>query len=104
MQHIFNVAIDMDDERIIKAVSEKAEREILKMMCSKVEEIIYQKDYWGGTKSQNLNPLRDMVGKKVEEILKENKDYILNEAAKILADRLLRSKAGKALLEKEEEK
>ena len=102
MQHIFNIAIDMDDERIIKAVSEKAEREILNMMCSKVEEIIYQKDYWGGTKSKNLTPLRDMVGKKVDEILKENKDYIINEAAKILADRLVRTKAGKALLEREE--
>ena len=102
MQHIFNIAIDMDDERIINAVSEKAEKEIIKTMCSKVEEIIYKKDYWG--KKASLDPLRDMVNKKIDEILKENKDYILNEASKILADRLLRSKAGKALLEKEEGK
>ena len=29
MQHIFNIAIDMDDEKIIKAVCEKAEGKII---------------------------------------------------------------------------
>lgn len=104
MEHIFNIAINVEDEKIVKTIEEKAEREIINMMCSKVEDVIYQKDYWGGRKSKNDQPLREMVGRKVEEMLKENKDVILSEASKILADRLFRSKAGKALLEREEGK
>lgn len=96
MEHIFNIAINVEDEKIVKSIEEKAEKEVIGMICSKVESIIYQKNYWG--KKDDLSPLHDMVNKKVDEILKEKKDYILSEAAKILADRLLRTKAGKALV------
>lgn len=98
MEHIFNIAINVEDEKIIKTIEQKVESEVIKMICSKVEDIIYQRSYWG-TNNKDMSPLRNIVNKKVDEILKGNKDYILAEAAKILADRLLRTKAAKAILE-----
>ena len=103
MEHIFNIAINVEDEKIIKRIEETAEEQVINMICEKVESIIYEKNYWKKKGDNDLTPLREMVGKKVEEMLKENKDVILNEAAKILADKLARSKAGKALLEVKEE-
>lgn len=100
MEHIFNIAINIEDEKIIKTIEESAERQVIKMICSKVEDIIYQRSYYSRNSKPDLSPLRHIVECKVDEMLTENKNYILNEAAKILADRLFRSKAGKALLEK----
>ena len=100
MQHIFNIAIDIEDERIKQMIEEQAKSEVIKMICSKVESVIYGRNYYGTQVNKNdLSPVRDMVSKKVDEVIKENKDFILNEAAKILADRLSRTKAAKALLE-----
>ena len=105
MEHIFNIAINVEDEKIVKRIEETAEAQVIDMICSKVEDIIYEKNYWKKKSNNDLTPLREIVNKQVEDILNKNKDYILNEAAKILADKLARSKAGKALLEvKEEEK
>ena len=98
MEHIFQFAINVEDEKIVQTIEQQAERQVIGMICSKVEDIIYQKSYYG-TNKKDISPLRNIVNKKVDDILKENKDFILAEAAKILADRLLRTKAAKAILE-----
>jgi hypothetical protein len=99
MQHIFNIASDIEDEHIKNMIEEQAKSEVIKMICSKVESVIYGHYYGTQVNKNDLSPLRDMVCRKIDETIKENKDYILNEAAKILADKLLRTKAAKALLE-----
>lgn len=40
-----------------------------------------------------------MIKERIDVILEENKDLILSEASKILADKLARSKAGKEILQ-----
>lgn len=100
MEHIIQIAINVEDDRIVKTIEANAERKVIEMICTKVEEIIYAKDYWGSSVNKKDNsPLRNMVSAKVDATIKENKDFILAEAAKILADRLLRTKAAKAILE-----
>lgn len=100
MQHIFNIAIDMDDRRIVDAVSEKAEEEILKKLLGDVESVIFDHRGW---KSSETDPkMRDglsrLVTEKFEEFLNENRDEIFDRAGKHLADKLSRTKAAKDLL------
>ena len=39
-----------------------------------------------------------MISAEIAKILEENKEFVLSEASKILADRLARSNAGKEIL------
>ena len=43
MEHIFNVAISMDDDRIKETVANKAEREIIANLTREVGCVIFQK-------------------------------------------------------------
>ena len=99
MEHIFQIGINVEDEKIIKAVEQSAEKEIIKMLCEKVENIIYERNYWRRHGDKDDTPLREMVKEKIDAILAENKETILKTASDTLADKLARSKAGKAILE-----
>lgn len=103
MEHIFNIAINMDDERIKQTVAEKAEKEIMANITREVGRVIFERSgYYNGygqNKGYNENHLSAWASGMFEDFLKENKDAIINAAAKELADRLARTKAGKAILE-----
>lgn len=101
MQHIFNIAIDMDDKRIVNAVCERAESEILKKLEHDVEDTLFS--HRGGWSSDRWNPnkrdgLSDILQDKFDEFLNKNRDDIIDRAEKYLAERLARSKKGRELL------
>ena len=98
MEHIIQLAISVEDERIVKRIEEQAEAHVLKEITNKVEAAVYERRYSYSSRPNN-EPLKQMIRDCIDTILSENKDFILQEASKILADRLARSKAGKALLE-----
>lgn len=95
MEHIVQFAISMDDEAIKAAVSKNAEKKITEDIQKSVEAIIFNSDWYGKVDKRSLS---DWAERKVEALLAENKDIILELAAEKLADKLARSKAGKALL------
>lgn len=105
MQHIFNIAIDMDDERIKQAVADKAEKEIMANITREVGRVIFQRSsyrynsYGQKDNGYNENYFSDWAKGAFNDFLKENKEAIIKGAAKELADRLARTKAGKAILE-----
>lgn len=105
MEHIFNIAINMDDERIKEAVATKAEKEIMANLTREVGRVIFMRSgyYSSDKKGYNENHLGAWAEGIFEEFLKKNKDAIIKATAKLLADRLARSKAGKAILENLEE-
>lgn len=101
MQHIFNIAIDMDDERIVKAVSSRAEEEILKKLTNDVEDSLFNHRGWG---SDRFNPnMRDGLSETMKdcimEFIGENQEEILDRAGKFLAERLARTKKAREVLE-----
>lgn len=98
MEHIIQIAIGIEDEKIVKRVEETAERQIIETLTDRVENVISEKRGWYGNKEKDYTPLKDMVSEQIAKILDENKDFILSEASKILADKLERSKAGKEIL------
>lgn len=106
MEHIFQVSINMDDERIKQAVADKAEKEIMANLTREVGRVIFAKydPYYNNSrgtreKGYNENCLSGWSKMQFEQFLKDHKDEIISGAAKELADRLARTKAGKAILE-----
>lgn len=106
MEHIFNVAISMDDDRIKETVANKAEKEIMANLTREVGRVIFEKTSYGGYYNSsgnkigyNENRLSDWSKMQFENFLKEHKDEIIAGAAKELADRLARTKAAKAIFE-----
>lgn len=103
MEHIFQVAISMDDDRIKESVANKAEKEIMANLTKEVGQIIFEKtsyyEYGRNNKGYNPNCLSNWAKMQFEQFLTDHKDAIIAGAAKELADRLARTKAAKAILE-----
>lgn len=99
MEHIIQMAISVEDEKIVKKVEETAESQIIQMLTEKVENVISEKRGWYGKSERDYTPLKNMVSEQIAKVLEENKDFILSEASKILADKLARSKAGKEIIQ-----
>ena len=97
MEHILQFGINIDDNAIVMAVKEKAEKEIIEKLTSEVGAKIFQKEYYA--KKYNPNCLSSWTEDLVVKFLYDHKTEIVDAAAKVLADRLVRTKAGKAILE-----
>lgn len=98
MEHIIQMAISVEDERIVKKVEETAENQIIQTLTDRVEDVISEKRGWYRD-DRDYTPLKNMVSEQIKRILEENKEFVLLEASKILADKLARSKAGKEILQ-----
>lgn len=97
MQHIFNIAIEIEDERIVQSIEKNVEEKAVKMITDKIEDRICEKSYYG--RVNNYRPLENMVASRIETILADHKDLVLEKAAEKLAEKLARSKDGKAILD-----
>lgn len=102
MDHIFNIAIHMDDEHIKEQVALKAEKEILANLTKEVGQAIFERTsyytYSNSNKGYNPNHMSDWAKMQFDKFLNDHKAEIIAGAAKELADRLARTKAGKAIL------
>lgn len=97
MQHIFNIAIEVEDERIIQSVEKNVEEKIVKTLTDKIENRICARSYYGRV---DYKPLEAMIAARIDVILADKKDFILEKAAEKLAEKLARSKDGKAILDR----
>lgn len=99
MEHIVQFAVGIDDNAIVKLVTEHAEKEIIKDLKQDVINKIFQADYY----RTNADPKRDKLSwtaeKLIREMFAENEQVIIDKAAALLADRLARTKKGKAILD-----
>lgn len=97
MEHIVQFAIGIDDEAIKKNISEHAEKTITEQLLNDVEKIVFDTDSWGRT--VNKNRVSSFTERQFEKFLEDNRGDILEIAGKYLADKLVRTKRGKELLE-----
>ena len=97
MEHIIQFAISMEDEAIKAQVAKNAEKAIIENIQKDVEAKVFEIDRWCG--SQRKIKLSEWTERVVEAFLEKHKDKIIDLAARLLADKLARSKAGKAILE-----
>lgn len=95
MDHLVQFTISIDDAHIAKMVEEKAAKaltdEVLKIVKA---EIGTPRDYYS-------NGMSDKALREFRELLDVNKDYIVQEAAKEIANRVMKSKKSReAVIEK----
>lgn len=98
MEHIVQFAIGIDDEAIVKRVTENAEREIIDDLRQKVANRIFQKSYYSKNADPDRDPLTDFAKGIITSVIKDNKDAIIDKAAEHLAKCLAKSKRGKEIL------
>ena len=97
MEHIVQFGIGIDDEAIKKSVTQHAEKAIIEQLINDVERIIFEKDVWG--KTVNKNKASDFVERHIDKFLEDNRDIIIELTSKYLAEKLVRTKRAKEILE-----
>ncbi len=102
MEHIVQFAIGIDDEAIKRNIETNAEKTVIDNITKDITSLICDGGYYNSFQPysrENLGKLKAMVERRVDVVIESHKDIILEMAADKLADKLARSKAGKALLE-----
>ena len=96
-EHIIQLAISIDDGKIIAGVEEAARKQIINNLQKELMLAVFNPKYYG-REEINVSDPKEWVRSRFELFLESHKDEIIGAAAKQLADKLVRSKAGKALL------
>lgn len=77
MQHIFNVAIEFEDEHIQNMIYDKAEKEVIKKVILDVENAIYEHSCWNKDDSSERNRCgvtQQLIKDYTDKFLIDNKD------------------------------
>lgn len=96
---IINIPLTIDDELWASALARDYESKVIENLTNEVRKVIKDHDsrYYLREKSVNEG-LSEWVGYKIDDILKEYKDEIIDAAAEKLAERLSRTKRAKEVL------
>lgn len=96
---IINIPLIIDDELWASALARDYESKVTEKLTNEVRKEIMDHDsrYYLREKSFNAG-LSEWVSVKIDDILKEYKDEIINAAAEKLAERLSRTKRAKEVL------
>lgn len=99
MEHIVQLGICIDDDAIIRGIKENAEKKIITDLERKVEQSLFNSRYLYASTNDPHATFTQLAKDVLNDFLNANKEVILDRASVILADKLARSKAGKAILE-----
>ena len=91
MEHIIQFGVTIDDEKIEKRIVENAEKTITADIKKKVEKSIFETDYYREPTGNLTRKGQELV----REWLNDHSDKIIEFAAKLVADKVYRSKAWK---------
>ena len=97
MQHILQVAFDFDDERVRGIVEKAIEQDLDTIIKGIILDNLAPENYsyYGGKKDRNWEVFNDKVKGRIDTILLEHKQDIIDLAANKLADSFKRTKAWK---------
>lgn len=94
-EHLIPITISVDDETIENKATDYAS----KLIAKEVLKATHKCDWTGEPRQNDYEPILKIVENKVETIINENKDLIIQGAIKALAEKLSRTKKCKELLE-----
>ena len=97
---IINIPLSIPDEILENTIAKDYESKITENLTNEVRKIIADHDssyYYRAGKDVNRG-LTDWVSNKIDNIIKEYKDEIIESAADKLAERLARTRAAKELV------
>ena len=92
------VVIGVDEEAIAREVKENVESQVVAKILDEVKKQMFNARYVRYSNEEQYTdpePLRYMIKAEIHDILNNNQDLIIKEAAEILADKLARTKAVK---------
>ena len=96
MQHIVNLAFDVDDQRIVDLIETNAEKEVIQDIKDQVEKRFISRYY-------NNDPLHAMVKDECQKICMEHENEIVERAIKLVAEKIMRKKSIKEKITELEE-
>lgn len=96
MQHIINLAFDVDDQRIIDSIETNAEKTVIQDIKNQVEKRFMTRYY-------SNDPLRDLVEMECRKIVLKNENEITERAVKLVAEKIMRKKSIKEKITELEE-
>ena len=93
MQHVVTVAFDFDDKTIQKIVESGAEKKIVAEIKDMLLQKIYRSHSWGNKKIEpDYDPFSEWTESIIRDLFNENREEIMNRAAKLVADSVKKSK------------
>lgn len=95
MEHIVQFGITIDDDVITKQIHKNAEKTITENIQKNVERCIFSTNYYGETKIK-LNYVAEQL---IMDWLNSHKDEIIQTASKVLAEKMIKTKAVKTAIE-----
>ena len=100
MEHIVQFAIGFDDKGIKERIEKSAEKQIIERLYHDIARSLAGNTRWTEypISSELEGAFRRIAKEAVDNVVNQNKDEIIKEAATILADRIFRTKAAKELL------
>lgn len=98
MEHIVQFAIGIDDNEIRKNVIRTAEKQIVEQIKQDLTDRLFSSRGWNKHASPE-DPLSSYALALLADYLEENKDAIVDRAAKYLADRVSKCKSAQSLKE-----
>ena len=85
------ISINLDGDALKKTIEQRAEKEIIEETKKQIKEAIFKPSYSYSYSSSKGN-LEDWIINYIKEVIQENKDQIIEAAARDLADSMRRSK------------
>ena len=98
MEHIVQFAISIDDDTIVKRVTENAEKNITNDLKQQVANRMFERSYYQKNADPERDPLSNFSKNIIDNFFNENKEIIIEKAAELLADKLSRTKKAKEIL------
>lgn len=96
---IINIPLNIDDELWASALARDYEAKVIEKLTNEVRKCITDHDDYYYARAKDFNRgLANWVGYKIDSIMKEHKDEIIDAAAEKLAERLVRTKKAKEIL------
>lgn len=100
MEHIINIAFDFDDDKVKKVAEERVENEIDKIVAEAAMDLIAPKQRrytWGddAIMERNTDEIMNWVVKRIDALLSDKKDEIMEMASTKLAESVKRTKIWK---------
>lgn len=103
VEHIVTLAINIDDDKIIRGIEEAAKAQIIRELKSDFVKAIFQSRYNFYKQEDEVDycSVNDWVSRELDSFLEENRTAIIEAAGKYLCEKLARTKAVKEMVMKQ---
>lgn len=82
------VTIGVDEKRIAEKIQNDVEQQVVKAITKEVKNKMFSKNNY-----YQEDPIDTIIKNEVKRIVEDNKDYIVENASKLLCEKLSRTKA-----------